>query len=324
MDETTSGWARAEAFVAADSPISPADLTVAPENAPCWAGDWARVDVRTQVWGQAAVIRTVGALPAAHPWRLGGSSGSVRQVQWTGRPATVPDGVLCVLSVTAKDPHLSAGELPSAAAGLGLGLLTADALTSVVAGTIGSGIADVVNALAAGREQRWAGAVVRLPGTWLPAAALLPRGIPGVPSPRTHWATESVEFDDRYVVHSEDEKVSAALLSPSVMAVLLDAVPRGAAVTICGDALQVWWPYDDATKADLGRVQRAALAALLLVKTFPRFVLADHPDRSAEVERSLARKADEAHTYREKLTFGRSPDPVLQRIYDQARARAGV
>src|ERR1043165_2195165 len=202
MDETTSGWARAEAFVAADSPISPADLTVAPEDAPCWA----RVDVRTQVWGQAAVIRTVGALPSAHPWRLGGSSGSVRQVPWTGRPATVPGGGRCVLSPTAKDPHLSAGELPSAAAGLGLDLLTGDALTSVVAGTIGNGIADVVNALSAGREQRWAGAIVRLPGTWLPAAALLPRGIPGVPSPRTHWATESVEFDERFVVHSENEK----------------------------------------------------------------------------------------------------------------------
>jgi hypothetical protein len=133
-----------------------------------------------------------------------------------------------------------------------------------------------------------------------------------------------VEFDDRWVVHSEDERVTAALLSPSVMAVLLDAVPRGAAVTICGDALQVWWPYDDSTKADLGRAQRAALAALLLVKTFPRFVLADHPDRSAEVERTLARKADEAQAYRANLTFGRSPDPVLQRIYDQARSRAGV
>src|SRR3954470_16691572 len=111
MDETSSGWVSAEAFVAADSPISPADLTVAPDDAACWAGGWARVDVRTQVWGQAAVIRTVGALPAAHPWRLGGASGSVRQVQWTGRPATVPDGVLCVLSVTAKNPHLSTGEL---------------------------------------------------------------------------------------------------------------------------------------------------------------------------------------------------------------------
>jgi hypothetical protein len=53
-------------------------------------------------------------------------------------------------------------------------------------------------------------------------------------------------------------------------------------------------------------------------------VLADHPDRSAEVERSLARKADEAQAYRASITFGRSPDPVLQRIYDQARSRAGV
>jgi hypothetical protein len=74
----------------------------------------------------------------------------------------------------------------------------------------------------------------------------------------------------------------------------------------------------------MGRMQRAALAALLLVKTFPRFVLADHPDRSAELERSLARKADEAHSYQAHLAYGRSPDPVLQRIYDQARAGVGV
>jgi hypothetical protein len=304
MDETSLGRGGQGSLSQADSPVSSAEATVAPDGSACWVGDWARVDVRTQVWGQAAVIRTVGALPATHPWRLGGTSGSVRQVQWTGRPAAVPQGVLCILSVTAMDPMLSPSDIPGA--------------------TLGSGLADVVAALATAREQRWAGALVRLPGTWLPAAAVLPRGIPGVPAPRTHWATESVDFDDRYVVHSEDEVVTAALLSPSVLAVLMDAVPRGAAVTISGDALQVWWPYDDSTKSDMGRAQRAALAALLLVKTFPRFVLSDHPDRSAEVERSLARKADEAHSYREHLAFGRSPDPVLQRIYDQARSRAGV
>jgi hypothetical protein len=303
MDETYLGWGSQGSLNPTDSSVSAAEATVAPDGSPCWVGDWARVDVRTQVWGQAAVIRTVGALPSTHPWRLGGTSGSVRQVQWTGRPATVPPGVLCILSVTATDPMLSAEPT--------------DAL-------LDNGVAEVVAALSAGREQRWAGALVRLPGSWLPAAAILPRGIPGVPAPRTHWATESVDFDERYVVHSADEVATAALLSPSVMAVLLDAVPRGAAVTINGDALQVWWPYDDSTRSDMGRAQRAALAALLLVKTFPRFVLTDHPDRSAEVERSLARKADEAHSYREHLAFGRSPDPVLQRIYDQARSRAGV
>ena len=257
--------------------------------------------MRTQVWGQAAVIRTVGALPATHPWRLGGTSGSVRQVQWTGRPATVPEGVLCVLSVTAKDPNLSAGvDAPASADSARSAGWPHWAAGGPGAGGSAVGLADVVQRLGAGREQRWAGALVRMPGTWLPAAALLPRGVPGVPAPRTHWATESVDFDERYVVHGEDEQVTAALLSPSVMAVLLDAVPRGAAVSMCGDALQIWWPYDERTQADMGRVQRAALAALLLVKTFPRFVLADHPDRSAEVERSLARKADEAHTYREQ------------------------
>ncbi len=161
-------------------------------------------------------------------------------------------------------------------------------------------------------------------GTWLPPIALLPRGVIGVPAPRTEWGTESVDFDQRWVVQAEDSRVAADLLSPSVMSVLLDAVPRGAAVTISGDALQVWWPYDESTQADLGRVQRAALAATLLVKTFPRFVLTDHPDRGAELERSLARKADELHAYQAHQSLGRSPDPVLQRIYDQARSSVGI
>ncbi|MFL6101201.1 MAG: hypothetical protein ACJ71T_14745 [Actinomycetales bacterium] len=338
MEQSSPDWASIEAFARADSGVSMAEKAAAPEAVPCWAGDWARVDVRTQVWGQAAVLRTVAALPATHPWRLGGTAGSIRQVQWTGRPATVPEEVLCILSVTATDPQLSAGEGPGSSSFGGLGALgglgglgglgafgglgaTAD---SLVSDAFDDAVSDVVHVLSASREQRWAGALVRLPGTWLPAAAVLPRGVPGVPSPRTHWATESVEFDERFVVHSENEQVTAALLSPSVMAVLMDAVPRGAAVTISGDALQVWWPYDQGTRSDVGRVQRSAVAGLLLVKTFPRFVLADHPDRSAEVERSLARKADEAHAYRARLTYGRSPDPVLQRIYDQARARIGA
>jgi hypothetical protein len=314
MDESYPQPADLEAFANADSAVNPQDLTVAPDPAPCWAGDWVRVDVRTQVWGQSAVLRTVGALPDLHPWRLGGNAGSIRQVQWTGRPATVPAGVLCVLAVTATEPKLDASDHPST------GNLTGGLLDGAVTGVV----ADVAARLGAATEQRWAGALVQMPGTWLPAVALLPRGIPGVPSPRTQWDTESVDFDQRWVVHSENEQMTAALLSPSVMSVLLDTVPRGAAVSIAGDALQVWWPYDESTQADLGRVQRAALAALLLVKTFPRFVLTDHPDRGAELERSLARKADEAHDYQTHKSFGRSPDPVLQRIYDQARAGVAV
>lgn len=299
MDESYPQMADLEAFAHPDSAVSPEDLTVAPDASPCWAGEWARVDVRTQVWGQGAVLRTVSALPGTHPWRLGGAAGSVRQVQWTGRPVTVPEGVLCVLSVTAVDPGLSAD-------------------------TTSGALDDVLHQLSQAGEQQWAGALVRIPGTWLPAAALLPRGLPGVPAPRTEWATESVDFDQRWVVQTDEQQVTAALLSPSVMSVLMDAVPRDAAVTINGDAIQVWWPYNERTRADMGRMQRAALAALLLVKTFPRFVLADHPDRSAELERSLARKADEAHSYQAHLAYGRSPDPVLQRIYDQARAGVGV
>jgi hypothetical protein len=299
MDESYSRTADLETFATTDSTVSADDLTVAPDSSPCWAGDWARVPVRTQVWAQGAVLRTVGALPGTHPWRLGGTAGSVRQLQWSGRPATVPGDVLGILSITAVDPGLSAADGPDEP---------------------GDGVTDALRRLGLGREQQWAGALVRLPGTWLPAAALLPRGLSAVPAPRTSWATESIDFDRRWVVQTDDERTTAALLSPSVMSVLMDAVPAQAAVTVAGDALQVWWPYGDQSRSELGRVQRAALAALLLVKTFPRFVLADHPDRSAEIERSLARRADEAHAYQAHLAYGRSPDPVLQRIYDQARA----
>jgi hypothetical protein len=295
---------------AASSPAAagPADLaakaTVPPDAAPCWAGDWDRVDVRTQVWGQAAVLRTVGALPKTHPWRLGGQAGSVRQVQWTGRPATLPDSVLCVLSITASDPKLDTGDGPDLGSALTLD--------------------DLADRLGAPEATRWAGALVRLPDVWLPSVALLPRGIPGLPAPRTAWETESVEFEERYVVQGEIERVSADLLSPSVMAVLLDAVPRGSAVSLAGDALQIWWPYDESAQRDMGRLQRAATAALLLVKTLPTFVLRDFPDRSAEVEASYARKAQEAQNYRDHRRFGTSSDPVLQRIYDQARSRGGA
>jgi hypothetical protein len=281
-----------------------AKATVPPDAAPCWAGDWDRVDVRTQVWGQAAVLRTVGALPKTHPWRLGGQAGSVRQVQWTGRPATLPDSVLCVLSVTARDPKLDAG-------------VTTDIGEAFTLDDLSAG-------LGLGEAPRWAGAIVRLPDVWLPSVALLPRGIPGLPAPRTAWETESVEFEERYVVQGEIARVSADLLSPSVMAVLLDAVPRGSAVCLAGDALQIWWPYDESAQRDMGRLQRAATAALLLVKTFPSFVLRDFPDRSAEVEASYARKAQEAQDYRDHRRFGTSSDPVLQRIYDQARSRGGT
>src|SRR4051794_37338523 len=190
MEQSSPDWASIEAFARADSGVSMAEKAVAPEAVPCWAGDWARVDVRTQVWGQAAVLRTVAALPAAHPWRLGGTAGSIRQVQWTGRPATVPEEVLCILSVTATDPQLSAGDAPGSGSFRGLGGLGATA-DSLVSDAFGDAVSDVVHVLSASREQRWAGALVRLPGTWLPAAAVLPRGVPGVPSPRTHWATES-------------------------------------------------------------------------------------------------------------------------------------
>src|SRR6266550_8697813 len=153
MEQSSPTWATVEAFARADSGVSTAERTVAPDNAACWAGEWARVDVRTQVWGQAAVIRTVGALPSAHPWRLGGTAGSVRLVQWTGRPATVPDEVLCVLSVTATDPQLPVGDfVTDRLTEVGL---RADVAGDVVTDVVGDALADVVRAMSAGRDQRW-------------------------------------------------------------------------------------------------------------------------------------------------------------------------
>jgi hypothetical protein len=158
MDNGTGGSypqaADLEAFAKADSGIRPEDLTVAPDTAPCWAGEWARVDVRTQVWGQAAVLRTVSALPDNHAWRLGGTAGSVRQVQWTGRPATVPSGVVCVLAVTQRDPNLPAGD-PDSAAIDAFAQSFGDSAASLVTG----GLTSFASRLAAGAAHRRAGAV---------------------------------------------------------------------------------------------------------------------------------------------------------------------
>ena len=62
------------------------------------------------------------------------------------------------------------------------------------------GLSAIAHRLTAGADQRWAGALVQMSGTWLPPIALLPRGVTGVPAPRTEWGTESVDFDQRWVV----------------------------------------------------------------------------------------------------------------------------
>lgn len=103
------------------------------------------------------------------------------------------------------------------------------------------------------------------------------------------------------------------------MALLLNAVPPGCAVTIAGDALHVWWPYRGATVVDNGRCARAARAATLVATAFPRFVLTELADHSDLVDGELADRSAAARDYRATRRPGRSGDPVLQRIYDQAR-----
>jgi hypothetical protein len=260
------------------------------------------------VWAQAALLRTVATLPRLHPWRLGDDKGSSRQLQWVARPTGVD--ALAVLSVTAREPHLDrsddAGQ--TSAAGVLAAMAFRAAMTSV--GAVST----------AGTTQQWAGAMVRLPGTWLPPVAWLPRVLRDVDDPTTAWPTESVDFDQRYSVHAEDVRCAAALLTPAVMAIALDAVPPLSAVTVAGDALHVWWPYRAATRRDLGRVARGVTAARRLADAFPRFVRQQFPDRSDEVQDAIATRRAAAEQYQAQRRPGESQDPVLQRIYDEARA----
>ncbi len=281
--------------------------TAAPDEAACWSGDWRPVTPLTEVWTQSAVIRTVRALPQLHPWRLGDAKGSTRLLQWVGGSDADPRAV-AVLAVTARDPGLEAGDddLPHDLTLTGLG-----------AGQ-GAGLALLRGA--AGEAPRWAGALVRLPGSWLPPVAWLPRALRDLDDPGTAWSTESLDFAARYTVHAGDLQASAALLTPAVMALLLDAVPSECAVTLAGDAVHLWWPYRGTAPSDVGRAARAVRAATQLADAFPHFVLAQFPDRSIEVEDELAERTAAAREYRAGRRPGASVDPVMQRIYDQARA----
>ena len=283
--------------------------TAAPDASACWRGDWRAVTPLTEVWTQSAVVRTVRALPQLHPWRLGDVKGSTRLLQWVGG-SDVDPRALAVLAVTARDPGLEAGDddLPHD--------LTFTRLGAGPAGATGLALLR----RAAGEAPRWAGALVRLPGAWLPPVAWLPRALRDLDDPGTAWSTESLDFATRYTVHTADLRASAALLTPAVMALLLDAVPSEAAVTLAGDAVHLWWPYRGTSLADVGRAARAVRAVTQLADAFPHFVLDQFPDRSAVVEDELAQRTAAARAYRAVRRPGTSVDPVLQRIYDQARA----
>jgi hypothetical protein len=292
-----------------------------PDADPCWDGAWLRGEPLDDVWAQAALLRTVATLPRLHPWRLGDQKGSSRQLQWLARSPGAGNAVgdadaaaaaFAVLSVTAREPDLDRSDTPAASA-----LDSPAALLAAMA--FGAAVRSVGAVTSAGTTPQWAGAMVRLPGTWLPPVAWLPRELRDLDDPGSAWLTESVDFATRYSVHADDLVTAAALLTPAVMAVALDLVPPLSAVTVAGDALHVWWPYRLATRRDQGRVRRTAHAAQRMADAFPRFVLSDFPDRSGEVERTMAERRAAAEAYRASRRPGASPDPVLRRIYEQSR-----
>jgi len=287
-----------------------------PDPAPCWDGAWDAVTGLTQLWLLAAMNRTVAALPRLHPWRLGDDKGTGRLVQWSAQAdAELSRPVYAVLAVTQRDPDLPTGEDDDAYAA---GFSAMDAVVDVLSAAAHDAAAKAAPA------PRWVGVLARLEGSWLPAMAVLPAQLSDVDDPGTGWSTESVDFDRAHRVHAADVEYAAAVLAPHVMAVVMDVLPRGAAVTVAGDALHVWWPYRPPYDAEPSRVARGAAAVARLADAIPSFVLADHPDHSDEVEGRLAEREEAALAYREQRRPGYSPDPVLQRIYSAARHEAGL
>jgi len=343
-----------------ESWVPPPDANACWEPTP---PSWASAAPLTQLWLAGAINRTVSSLPRLHPWRLGDAKGTTRLIQWTARAvdptraeaaqAAVPGhlalgplpdaGVaLAALTVTARDPDLEAGDddLPGSGGGgawldwtgvggptpfgtgSGSGVLAdaAGALLGSVAQGLGSATTDAVR----GPAPRWAGAVTRIPGAWLPPLAVLSRSTRGVNDPGTSWQTESWDFDQRLTVHAAEREYAANVLAPHVMSIILDTVPSGAAVTLAGDALHVWWPYRSGFFDQPAMVGATVAATLALAAAIPDFVYADHPDHSDHVQEQLDSQTAAARQYQEQRRPGHSPDPTLQHIYDAARAQAGL
>lgn len=314
-----------------------------PDPSPCWDGTWEPADAADELWLFAALLRTVDALPRLHPWRLGDTKGSGRIVKWsaTRRDDGAGRAAYAVLTEQARDPNLPVGDAPRPTThgpGDPAGLLV-DAAVGVAA-ELGSAVADrVVDALTAAANRnpatravlgathrpatQWAGVVTRLPGAWLPPLAVLQRAVRDHDDPGTGWTTESAHFNDRHTVHATDRRFAADFLAPHVMALVLDRVPDSAAVTVAGDAIHVWWEHRLPLRDLPALVDQLLDVVRALADAVPSFVLVDHPDRSDEVAAGLAVRAAAAEAYREQRRLGRHPDPVMQRIYDQARASVG-
>jgi hypothetical protein len=272
------------------------DVMLAYDDSPCWFGSWAAPDPARVIWAQSAVSRTVRALPELHPMRLGDDKGtSGRVLAWCGIPDP-PVGGLGVLTQLSPPPEVGADDEPEST-----DLVLFTELLGAAASEPQHLQAPVgVRAYRPPEPgvRRWAGAVAQIAGTWLPPVALLARSRRDLDDPATGWSTESLDFARRYTVHAADPRLASDLLAPHVIALILDGVPSEAAVTVSGDALHLWWPYDRPTRAEAARVSSAAAAATTIAAALPSFVLADHPDRSGQVEDRLETRAAEAAAYR--------------------------
>lgn len=331
-----------------------------PDDHACWEpppGSWALAAPLTQLWLAGAISRTVSTLPRLHPWRLGDAKGTARLIQWTAladappTPSTTSPGgatgnsadaavlpaggqTFAALTVTARDPDLQAGEPdrpggdPDALLyGWGPGIDSDSLLTNASGALLGAmvhGLSSNATDALRGAAPRWAGAITRIPGTWVPPLAVLSRATRGVADPGTSWQTESWDFDARVSVYADDHEYAANVLAPHVMAIILDQVPHGAAVTLAGDTLHVWWPYREDLADEAGRVAQTVSATQHLAEAIPDFVFADHPDHSDHVQEELDSQTAAARAYQQQRRPGHSPDPTLQHIYDAARAAAGL
>jgi hypothetical protein len=299
-----------------------------PDDSSCWVGDWQPTNPVDAMWAQSAVARTVRALPELHPLRLGDDKGTSRVLVWC---ASAQGAGIGVLTQMAPPPALATGEpddnpdlLVTLAAGLPhLADAVAEAVTEAVAPASArpSLIAPAEYRKAAAGVHRWAGGLARMADAWLPPVAILPRSQRGFDDPSTGWSTESVDFARRHTVHTDDVHLAANLMAPHVMALILDHVPDGAAITVSGDAVHVWWDYDAAMRLATGAVANTVAVAHALTEAFPSFVLAEYPNHSREVEDRLADKAADAASYRASRVAGTSQNPVLERIYAQAKAQ---
>ncbi|MCZ3389513.1 MAG: hypothetical protein LH645_10450 [Actinomycetia bacterium] len=276
------------------------------------------------LWAQSALARTAAGLSSLH--RMGDDIGSHHSLLWVAAreaaPTTDPgegQNNVAVSVQTAPPPSLPLGDTEPDVDFLGGAVMAISALTE----NHRPQLSDL--GLAAFRPadqgvRHWVGGMPQLVGAWLPSLVILPRRPGDIDDPGTDWETESLAFASRHSVHAADIRFASDVLAPHVIALILDQVPDGAAVTFAGNAIHVWWEYTQQTRVASGRAGRTVATALKICDALPSFVLAAYPDHSDQVEQRLAERDAQAAAYRAARTAGRSTDPTLQRIYAQAQA----